>query len=43
MAVASEKGNLGMIDYYNMQNIQADTSMCTTIAKEKPRLSQQEE
>ena len=32
MADAFRKGNLGIMDYYKMQNIQADTSMRETIA-----------
>ena len=40
MADAFRSGNLGIMDYYRMQNIQADTSMRTTIADdqgEKPQ------
>ncbi|GHT24515.1 UPF0365 protein [Bacteroidia bacterium] len=33
MAEAFRSGNLGIMDYYKMNNIQADTSMRTTIAK----------
>jgi uncharacterized protein YqfA (UPF0365 family) len=32
MAEAFRAGNLGVMDYYNMQNIQADTSMRKGIA-----------
>ena len=35
MAEAFRSGNLGIMDYYKMQNIQADTSMRETIAKPK--------
>jgi uncharacterized protein YqfA (UPF0365 family) len=34
MAEAFRKGNLGVMDYYRMQNIEADTSMRRTIATE---------
>lgn len=33
MAEAFRSGNLGVMDYYNMKNIQADTDMRTSIAK----------
>ena len=33
MATAFEKGNLGIMDYYRMKNITADTSMRNSIAK----------
>lgn len=33
MANAFEKGNMGIMDYYRFQNIQADTQMRTSIAK----------
>ena len=33
MAEAFRSGNLGVMDYYRMQNMQADTSMRETIAK----------
>ncbi|AWI10138.1 uncharacterized protein YqfA (UPF0365 family) [Ereboglobus sp. PH5-5] len=33
MADAFRKGNLGVMDYYRMQNVQADTDMRSTIAK----------
>jgi len=33
MADAFRDGNLGIMDYYNMKNIQADTSMRTSISK----------
>lgn len=33
MAEAFKSGNLGVMDYYKMQNVQADTSMRETIAK----------
>ncbi|MBO4466300.1 MAG: flotillin-like protein FloA [Bacteroidales bacterium] len=34
MAEAFRKGNLGIMDYYRMKNIQADTEMRETIAKD---------
>ena len=34
MAEAFRSGNLGIMDYYRMKNIQADTEMRTNIAKE---------
>jgi uncharacterized protein YqfA (UPF0365 family) len=38
MADALRNGNLGVMDYYNMKNIQADTQMRDAIAKpEKPK------
>jgi len=38
MAEAFRSGNLGIFDYYNMKNIQADTDMRSTIAgQEKPK------
>jgi uncharacterized protein YqfA (UPF0365 family) len=33
MSEAFRQGNLGMMDYYRMKNIQADTSMCGSIAE----------
>jgi len=33
MAEAFRKGNLGIMDYYRMKNIQADTSMRDSIAQ----------
>ena len=35
MAEAFREGNLGIMDYYKMDNIQADTSMRESIAKPK--------
>ena len=35
MAEAFKNGNLGIMDYYRMQNIQADTAMRETISKPK--------
>ena len=32
IAEAFRKGNLGIIDYYNLRNIQADTEMRSAIA-----------
>jgi uncharacterized protein YqfA (UPF0365 family) len=37
MAHAFEQGNLGIMDYYRMKNIQADTQMRDTIAKPEPK------
>lgn len=38
MAEAFRSGNLGIFDYYNMKNIQADTDMRSTIAgQDKPK------
>ncbi|MDX9703772.1 MAG: flotillin-like protein FloA [Candidatus Auribacterota bacterium] len=37
IASAFEKGNLGIMDYYNMKNIIADTDMRRSIAKEEPK------
>jgi uncharacterized protein YqfA (UPF0365 family) len=34
IAQAFREGNLGIIDYYNLKNIQADTRMRTSIAGE---------
>jgi uncharacterized protein YqfA (UPF0365 family) len=34
MAEAFRTGNLGIMDYYRMKNIQADTAMRDNIAKE---------
>ena len=36
MAEAFRKGNLGIMDYYKMKNIEADTSMRESIAKPNP-------
>jgi uncharacterized protein YqfA (UPF0365 family) len=33
MAEAFRNGNLGIMDYYRMENIQADTEMRDSIAK----------
>jgi len=33
IADAFHKGNLGVMDYYNLRNIQSDTEMRNTIAK----------
>ena len=35
MADAFKKGNLGIMDYYKMQNIQSDTDMRTSISKDE--------
>ena len=37
MAKAFKKGNLGILDYYKFQNIQADTEMRESIADNKPK------
>ncbi len=37
MAEAFKKGNLGVMDYYRMKNIMADTSMRDSIAKPKKK------
>ena len=37
MAEAFQKGNLGIMDYYRMKNIVADTDMRDSIAKPKPK------
>ena len=37
MAEAFKKGNLGILDYYKFQNIQADTEMRESIADKKPK------
>ncbi|MFC1676984.1 flotillin-like protein FloA [Planctomycetota bacterium] len=37
MAEAFQKGNLGVMDYYRMKNINADTSMRDSIAKPKQK------
>ena len=31
--MAFEKGNLGVMDYYNLRNVQADTGMRESIGK----------
>lgn len=36
MAEAFRSGNLGIMDYYNLKNIQSDTDMRNTIAKGEP-------
>ncbi|MFN7013428.1 MAG: flotillin-like FloA family protein, partial [Bacteroidia bacterium] len=37
MAEAFRNGNLGVLDYYKMQNIQADTEMRSAIANPKTK------
>ena len=37
MAEAFKKGNLGVMDYYRMKNVMADTSMRDSIAKPKKK------
>jgi uncharacterized protein YqfA (UPF0365 family) len=42
MAEAFRKGNLGVMDYYNLRNVQADTEMRHSIAKpDAPKTSEQ--
>ena len=42
MATALKEGNLGVMDYYNMQNVAADTNMRSAIAGEAPKVDEQE-
>ena len=42
MATALREGNLGVMDYYNMQNVAADTNMRSAIAGEAPKVDEQE-
>ncbi|MEG6584816.1 flotillin-like protein FloA [Dendrosporobacter sp. 1207_IL3150] len=42
LAQALRDGNLGVMDYYNMNNVLADTQMRETIAKVGPAASQEE-
>ena len=35
MAAALREGKLGVMDYYNMKNVMADTEMRNSIAKDK--------
>jgi uncharacterized protein YqfA (UPF0365 family) len=35
MAEAFRSGNLGIMDYYRMQNVKADTQMWTSLAKDE--------
>jgi len=37
IADAFRQGNLGVMDYYNLRNIQADTSMRESIGGQGPR------
>jgi len=37
IADAFRSGNLGIMDYYKMQNIQADTDMRESISKNNPK------
>jgi uncharacterized protein YqfA (UPF0365 family) len=37
MAEAFRSGNLGIMDYYRMKNVQADTQMRTSLAKDEER------
>ena len=43
MAEAFRSGNLGVMDYYNMKNIMADTSMRSSIAKDDKGISENAE
>ncbi len=43
MAEAFRRGQLGVMDYYRMKNIQADTQMREGIVREKPRAEQDDE
>ena len=43
MAAAFQKGNLGVMDYYRMQNLKADTSMRTAISGEDDRPAGEDE
>ena len=43
MAAAFKKGNLGVMDYYRMQNIKADTGMRTAISEEGATPPREEE
>ena len=36
LAEAFRKGNLGVMDYYNMKNVQSDTAMRDSIARTNP-------
>jgi uncharacterized protein YqfA (UPF0365 family) len=36
MAEAFRSGNMGIMDYYRMKNVQADTQMRTSLAKDQP-------
>ena len=36
MAKALRDGNLGVMDYYNMQNVQADTAMRNSLTGNEP-------
>ena len=37
MAEAFRSGNMGIMDYYKMKNVQADTEMRESIAKPTPK------
>ena len=37
MAEAFRSGNLGIMDYYRMKNVQADTEMRTSLAKDEEK------
>jgi uncharacterized protein YqfA (UPF0365 family) len=42
IAESFRTGNLGIMDYYKFQNIQADTRMRDSIAEEPPSLDREE-
>ncbi|MCY4418781.1 MAG: flotillin-like protein FloA [Cytophagales bacterium] len=39
MAIALKEGNIGVLDYYKLQNVKADTDMRDSLAKDNPRKS----
>ena len=41
MAEAFRSGNLGIMDYYKMKNVQADTEMRSSIAKPEQKKENQ--
>jgi len=43
LSQALREGKLGVMDYYNMQNIQSDTQMRDTISKMKPDAGEEDE
>jgi uncharacterized protein YqfA (UPF0365 family) len=42
LADALRQGKMGVMDYYNMQNVMADTQMRETIAKAGPNKTEEE-
>ena len=42
IAEAFRKGNLGIMDYYNLRNVQADTEMRSSIAGSAPNNARRE-